>query len=189
MSIILPRLSVLLAGIVISVLPVHSIAQSGESLEPGMPGDLRGHGREQRREEFLAKNPELAERIQQRKQEMESRRAEFETKYPDAAAEMQAWVENDRESRSQIREQMKSRRAEFETKYPEVVAEMKAMREQGREAKQARQAKMESRRAQFAEKYPDAAAELRSMQEDMGRRGGSFRRGPGKGFGRPHPDI
>ncbi len=184
------KLSVLLTGIFISVLPVYSIAQTNGALEPGERGGFRNLERAQQRDECLANNPELAERIQQRKQEMESRRAEFETKYPEAAAEMQGWVENDRQSRKQMREQVESRRAEFEAKYPEAVAEMKAMREQGREAKEARRAEMEARRAQFEEKYPDAAAELRSMHKDTGRRGGGmFRRGPGKGFGRPHSDI
>jgi flagellar biosynthesis GTPase FlhF len=186
MSKLFSTLSVLLAGIVITILPVQGFAQSDDAM-----GDFGGFGRHergQRREEFLANNPEIAERMQKRKQEMESRRADFESRYPEAASEMKNWVEQDRESRQQMREQMESRRAEFENKYPEAVAEMKAMREEGKEERDERRAEMESRRAEFEAKFPEAAAELRSMRDDLGRKGGGFRRGPGRGD-RPHPDI
>ena len=131
--------------------------------------------------------------MQQRRAQMESRRVAFEEKYPEAAAEMQSWVEADSESRQLMREQKEVARAEFERKYPQAFAEMKALREQGRQEREARRAEMDARRGEFEAKYPEAAAELHSMQEGLGRRGGEFRRGEGKGFGprfdRNQPDI
>ena len=177
------QILVLTAGIILSVLPAYTIAQS-ETPQ-----------REARRAEFLENNPEIKEQIQQRKAEMESRRSAFEEKYPQAAAEMRSWVEADSGSRQLMREQKEAARAEFESKYPQAVAEMKAMREEGRQEREVRRAEMEARRGEFEAKYPEAAAELRSMQEGLGRRGGEFRRRPGKGkgfgpgFDRHQPDI
>jgi len=180
-------------GIILSVLPAYTIAQSDTSQGIEDRGSIHSQQREARRAEFLENNPEIKEQMQQRKTEMESRRSAFEEKYPEAAAEMRSWVEADSGSRQLMREQKEAARAEFESKYPQAVTEMNAMREEGRQEREARRAEMEARRGEFEEKYPEAAAELRSMQEGLGRRGGEFRRRPGKGFGprfdRHQPDI
>lgn len=69
-----------------------------------------------------------------RKQDREQRQArkqQFETKYPEAAAEMKAWREQERAGQEQRRAEMDARRQEFKSRYPEAAAEMRRFREEG----------------------------------------------------------
>ena len=144
----------LLLPLLISLVPA-AMAQDGDDLsreerrnqrwaefearDPEAAASLKARREEMqaKREEFLSNNPEAAERFEARQAEMEARRAEqearraeFEQTYPEAAAELRSWNEQDRALREQRREEREARRAEFEDRYPDAAAELRTWREQ-----------------------------------------------------------
>jgi len=122
-------------GLLVGLLPVyHVLAQEEQNdrLDDLFIQDEGPMDPEARREAFAREHPEMAARMQQRREEMEAKRADFEARYPEAAAELKAWREEGKAEREKERSQREERGKQFAEKYPEAAADLKSMMGEGR---------------------------------------------------------